>query len=87
MAQRLSTTDATYTSPAFTPTGDSIFQFSSGNAQATVDIETKLNAAAPWAVIDTMHATSRQIVRVAQLPTVRFTLRDGKGDSYVWDAE
>lgn len=87
MAQRMSTTDASKTSDSFTPTADSIFQFASGNDQAVIDIETRLHADAPWAVVDTMHATSRKIVRVAQLPTVRFTLRNGQGTSTVWDAE
>jgi len=86
MAQRLSTNQPT-TVATFTPTTDSILQFMSGNPQATVDIETRLNAAAPWIVVETMHATSKRLVRLAQLPTVQLTLRDGSGTSTVWDAE
>lgn len=87
MAERLSTTDAAKVSDSFTPTVDSILQFSSENPQATVDIETRLNAAAPWIVVDTLHATSRRLVRIAQLPSLRLTLRNGKGTSTVWDTE
>lgn len=86
MAQRFSTNQAT-TTVTFTPTTDSILQFKSDNPQATVEIETRLNAAAPWIVVDTMHATSRRLIRLAQLPTVQLTLRDGTGTSVVWDAE
>ncbi|MCD2176431.1 hypothetical protein [Rhizobium sp. C1] len=87
MAERMSTNLVEFTSPAFTPTVDSIFQFKSDGEQATVDVETRLNGSAPWIVVDTMHATSRKLIRVAQLPAVRFTLRNGKGNSYVWDSE
>ncbi len=86
MAVRLNTNQAT-TTATFTPTTDSILQFKSDNPQATVDIETRLNAAAPWIVVETMHATSKRLVRVAQLPSVQLTLRDGTGTSIVWDAE
>ena len=87
MAERLSTNLANTTGNSFTPTVDSIFQFKSDGKQATVDIETRLNAAAPWIVVGTMHATSKRLVRIAQLPLVRCTLRDGEGTSVVWDAE
>ena len=86
---RLNSTSQTYTSLAWAPTAETILQLSAVDANATVDVETQLDATAPWIVVATLHATSRRIERVAKLPTLRLVLNNNQsgGAANVWDTE
>lgn len=86
---RLQSSNAAFTSDVWEPAGETLLQIKADSSAPSVDVEARVQADAPWQVIDTLHKVSRPIVRLAQMPFLRLTLKgNGAGEAVsVWDSE
>lgn len=83
MTERYSTTAATGISPAWSPAGDVVLQADCADPHALVDIEGRVNDAAPWRLIFTFGASSAPFAQIPRLPSLRAVVRENVAGSAV----
>lgn len=84
---RLTTTDTTIESNAWTPADETYLQIAATSDQTTVDVQARVSADAGWVTVATLHRTSTPIVRIAKLPSLRLVARNNPASKTltVWD--
>ncbi|NBN76830.1 hypothetical protein GWI72_00945 [Microvirga tunisiensis] len=76
MTERFSTTAAAAISPPWSPSGDVVLQADCADPRALVDIEGRVNDAAPWLPLVTLSRQGQRQARLARMPQMRVSVRE-----------